>query len=188
MCVGILPFNIHFAWRTRRFHKLYPMEKVFSESNLLKLVDLYNFRGNSRWSITCEIQNRKIQTIPNMHHFSNHLDSLKKGTWQHNYTMDPRQLNSSQQFCQSINTFLNKCLSKAFLGQRIFGRKKLKKHIDYALCIIIHNYTSIYILHARDVILHIQQCIIIIKVHVTFQPDWLKIFRNLHVTDNILND
>ena len=40
------------------------------------------------------------------------------------------------------------------------------------------NYPYLYlIMHARDNILHIQQCIIITKAHVKCQPDWLKTFQ-----------
>ena len=39
------------------------------------------------------------------------------------------------------------------------------------------DYLQLYlIMHARDTILHIQQCIIITKSYVKFQPDELKIF------------
>ena len=43
-------------------------------------------------------------------------------------TLGPVQLNSSQQFCQSIYAVENKYLGKTLFGQRkSFGRKRMRK-------------------------------------------------------------
>ena len=58
--------------------------------------------------------NHQIETqkLPRMEGFPLFLGKQDK------YTMGPGQLDLSQQICQSINTFLNKYLSKIFFDKK----------------------------------------------------------------------
>ena len=117
---------------------------------------------------------------------------------QDKYTIGPMQLDLSQQFCQSINTFWvnnffghKKYLGKtSFHEKKYFGRKFLmnknymknnrlfmsknnfwtKNIKTHNLCLIILNYTC------KSVVLYIQQYILIEKAHVKYQPIWMRDF------------